>query len=62
MNDAATKEQVLTVGLDLGDRYIQVCILDEAGEIIEESIPPAQQTSSTQEALNRPGFTGDSIA
>ena len=40
MKGATTKEQVLTVGLDLGDRYIQVCILDEAGEIIEESRLP----------------------
>src|SRR5665647_3788941 len=26
----------LTVGLDVGDRYTQVCVLDESGEILEE--------------------------
>jgi len=29
MNDATTEAPTLTVGLDLGDRYIQVCVLDE---------------------------------
>lgn len=42
MNDAITKETTLTVGLDLGDRYIQVCVLDEAGEIVEESRLPTK--------------------
>ncbi len=37
MSDAITKETTLTVGLDLGDRYIQVCVLDETGEVVEES-------------------------
>ena len=37
MNDATTKETTLTVGLDVGDRYVQVCVLDEAGEVVEES-------------------------
>jgi transposase len=27
----------VTVGLDLGDRHTQVCVLDEAGELIEEA-------------------------
>lgn len=40
MNDPITKEPTLTVGLDLGDRYVQVCVLDEAGEIVEESRLP----------------------
>jgi transposase len=42
MNDAITKETTLTVGLDLGDRYIQMCVLDEAGEIVEESRLPTK--------------------
>ncbi len=42
MNDATTKEMTLTVGLDLGDRYIQACVLDEAGEIVEESRLPTK--------------------
>jgi predicted NBD/HSP70 family sugar kinase len=37
MTDAATKETTLAVGLDVGDRYVQVCVLDEAGEVVEES-------------------------
>ena len=42
MNDAITKETTLTVGLDVGDRYVQVCVLDEAGEIVEESRLPTK--------------------
>ena len=42
MSDAITKETTLTVGLDLGDRYIQVCVLDEDGEIVEESRIPTK--------------------
>jgi len=38
MSDATTSEGTkLTVGLDLGDRHIQVCVLDAAGEVIEEA-------------------------
>jgi predicted NBD/HSP70 family sugar kinase len=38
MSDATTSEGTkVTVGLDLGDRYIQVCVLDAAGEVIEEA-------------------------
>ena len=42
MNDAITKETTLTVGLDVGDRYVQVCVLDEAGEVVEESRLPTK--------------------
>ena len=42
MNDATTKEPTFTVGLDLGDRYIQVCVLNESGEIVEESRLPTK--------------------
>jgi len=42
MNDPITKEPTLTVGLDLGDRYVQVCVLDETGEIVEESRLPTK--------------------
>ena len=30
MNDATTKQTTLTVGLDVGDRYVQVRVLDAA--------------------------------
>ncbi len=39
MDDATTpicKDKV-TVGLDLGDKYTQVCVLDSEGEVIEEA-------------------------
>jgi transposase len=42
MSDAITKETTLTVGLDVGDRYVQVCVLDAAGEIVEESRLPTK--------------------
>jgi len=48
MNDAITKGTTLTVGLDVGDRYIQVCVLDETGEVVEESRLPTKAA-----ALNR---------
>ena len=38
MYDASTTEKTkVTVGLDLGDRCCQICVLDEAGEVTEES-------------------------
>ncbi len=40
MSDATTVETRFTVGLDLGDRYVQVCVLDETGEVVEESRLP----------------------
>ena len=34
------KEQKLTIGLDLGDRWSYYCVLDEAGKIIlEQKVP-----------------------
>ena len=42
MSDAITKETTLTVGLDVGDRYVQVCVLDDAGEVVEESRLPTK--------------------
>jgi len=37
MKDGTTSEKIkLTVGLDLDNRYCQVCVLDEAGEVCEE--------------------------
>jgi transposase len=42
------KEQRLTIGLDLGDRWSFYCVLDEAGEIILE-----QKVATTPEAMKR---------
>lgn len=37
MNDGSTDQQRMTVGLDLGDKYTYLCVLDtESGEMIEE--------------------------
>ena len=35
MNNPTTGVELLTVGLDLGDKHIYVCVLDQAGEIVE---------------------------
>ena len=35
-------EQRLTIGLDLGDRHIQYCILDASGEMVSEGRLPTQ--------------------
>ena len=42
------KEQKLTIGLDLGDRWSFYCILDEAGKIILE-----QKVPTTPEAMKQ---------
>jgi transposase len=42
------KEQKLTIGLDLGDRWSFYCVLDEAGKIILE-----QKVSTTTEAVKQ---------
>lgn len=34
------KDSTVTVGMDLGDKYSQICVLDEDGEILEESRVP----------------------
>ena len=31
-----TERSKLTVGLDMGDRFTQVCVIDEDGEVMEE--------------------------
>jgi len=42
------KEQKLTIGLDLGDRWSFYCVLDEAGKIILE-----QKVATTPEAIKQ---------
>src|ERR1700688_4238850 len=42
------KEQKLTIGVDLGDRWSFYCVLDEAGKIILE-----QKVSTTPEAIQQ---------
>jgi transposase len=42
------KEQRLTIGMDLGDRWSCYCILDEAGEILLE-----QKVATTPEAMKQ---------
>ena len=42
------KEQKLTIGVDLGDRWSFYCVLDEAGKIILE-----QKVAMTPEAMKR---------
>jgi len=42
------KEQKLTIGVDLGDRWSFYCVLDEAGKIILE-----QKVPTTPEAMKQ---------
>ncbi len=37
MGELSKKQELQTVGLDLGDRFTAVCVLNEAGEVIERS-------------------------
>lgn len=48
MKKHTTPEQMMVVGLDLGDRYSRFCILDPAGEVVEEG-----RIATTTEALRR---------
>jgi transposase len=41
-------QERLTVGIDLGDKYSQVCVLDDAAEVLEEA-----RVRTTPEALRR---------
>ena len=42
------KEQKLTIGVDLGDRWSFYCVLDEAGEVLLE-----QKVPTTPEAMKQ---------
>ena len=42
------KEDKLTIGLDLGDRYSSYCILDETGEILREQKLPTTSVEMKQ--------------
>ena len=37
MTEANTTPSTMTIGIDLGDRKSHVCVLDAAGEVVEES-------------------------
>jgi transposase len=47
LSNEMLKEQKLTIGVDLGDRWSFYCVLDEAGKIILE-----QKVSTTPEAMS----------
>src|SRR5450755_4596394 len=42
------KHKQLTIGMDLGDRFIYYCVLDEAGEVMVE-----QKLSTTRQAIKQ---------
>jgi hypothetical protein len=49
MNDGIRERQRMTAGLDLGDKYSHLCLLDtENGEVIEEG-----RLRTTPEAFER---------
>ncbi len=49
MSDGSRRKPSMTVGIDLGDKYSYLCLLDtESGEVIEES-----RLRTTPEALRR---------
>lgn len=49
MNDGSREQTKITAGLDLGDKYTYLCLLDtESGEVIEES-----RVRTTSKALRR---------
>jgi transposase len=49
MDDGSRRKPSVTVGIDLGDKYSHLCLIDtESGEVIEES-----RLRTTPEALRR---------
>ncbi len=49
MDDGSRRKPSMTVGIDLGDKYSHLCLIDtESGEVIEES-----RLRTTPEALRR---------
>jgi transposase len=48
LSNEILKEQKLTIGVDLGDRWSFYCVLDEAGKIILE-----QKLPTTPEAMKQ---------
>lgn len=42
MTESSTTTRPLTIGIDLGDRKSHICVLDAAGEVIEESQIPTK--------------------
>lgn len=48
MKENTLKTVVATIGVDLGDKHSRVCVLDQAGEIVEES-----RIATTAAALTR---------
>jgi transposase len=43
MKDLNTSTVKMTIGIDLGDRYSRLCVIDESGEIIEEGRVPTTE-------------------
>ena len=48
MSNVTRSENEMTVGLDLGDKFSQLCVLDGSGEVVEES-----RVRTTSEALGK---------
>ena len=51
-----SNNSTLLVGLDLGDRHSDVCILDREGELIEESRIPTGQSDLRRKFAGLPSF------
>src|SRR5450631_309833 len=49
LSNELLKEQKLTIGVDLGDRWSFYCVLNEAGKVILE-----QKVATTPEAMKQP--------
>ena len=45
MNDLTTAPPSVTIGIDLGDRYCRLCVLDQSGDILEEGRIPTTETA-----------------
>ena len=48
MSKSSRKESPVTVGLDLGDKYSRIAVLDDGGELLEEG-----RVATTTKALSR---------
>jgi hypothetical protein len=57
MDDGSRRKPSMTVGIDLGDKYSHLCLLDtESGEVIEEGLlcapPPKPSGDASPQSSN----------
>jgi hypothetical protein len=56
MDDGSRRKPSMTVGIDLGDKYSYLCLIDqESGEVIEEGLLCVPPPRPSEGVLSRSG-------